>query len=269
MYKPTPAIICVFLAAITLSGCGLLVLSPAECMNETPTTDTHELFPSKTAKESTKAEFLKDWGKPDEIVATAENEETWIYKKNRWCGVVPFFFLLPAPLVLPVCDGFDRITFQGNEATNLHTRRIVTSGFVVIMTAGTGFDGRPCRNPVLSPLPKITDAENAAEITVIRASHLLGGGVTYSIALDNKEVSTIRSGEYTRFRVSQGKHSLAVTPFGYPAMSKENKIDLTLEPKTKAFYSISCGVMHCPKVEMLQPQDAEVLIARSTNRAVK
>jgi hypothetical protein len=42
---------------------------------------------------------------------------------------VPVLIFLPVPLILPVCNGFDRIDFEENEAMCLHTRRIVYSGF--------------------------------------------------------------------------------------------------------------------------------------------
>lgn len=118
---------CVFLAAITQSGCfGLMVMTTAECKTETPFTGVYDLFWTSPIG-STKAEFLKDWGKPDEIISTSENEETWIYNRKRWCGVMPVL-LLPVPLILPVCDGFDRIEFQGNETKRLHTKRQVWGG---------------------------------------------------------------------------------------------------------------------------------------------
>jgi hypothetical protein len=128
---------CIFFVAITQSGCiGLIVNASAECKNETPFTGVHDIFWTKprskeaSPKGSTKAEFLKDWGKPDEIISTSENEETWIYNRKLWCGVIPVF-LLPVPLILPVCDGFDRIEFQGNEAKRLHTRHTVMAGLVL------------------------------------------------------------------------------------------------------------------------------------------
>ena len=126
---------CVFLAAITQSGCiGLMVSTPAECKNAIPFTGVHDTFvwtkPSPQ-KVTTKAEFLKDWGNPDEIISTSENEATWIYKRKLWCGVMPVF-LLPVPLLLPMCDGFDRIEFQGTEAKNLHTRHIAMAGFIMM-----------------------------------------------------------------------------------------------------------------------------------------
>ena len=158
---------CIFLVAITQSGCfGLIVNTTAECKNETPYTGVHNIFwttaQSKEAspKGSTKAEFLNDWGKPDEIISTSENEETWIYNRKLWCGVIPVL-LLPVPLILPVCDGFDRIEFHGNEAKNLHTRHIVESGFYVGGSAVAKTDPA-CRFPLPSNNGVDAEAEKPA-----------------------------------------------------------------------------------------------------------
>ena len=143
---------CIFFAAITQSGCvGLIVNTPAECKNAIPFTGVHDIFvwtkPSPK-KVTTKAEFLKDWGKPDEMISKSEYEETWIYNRKLWCGVMPVF-LLPVPLLLPMCDGFDRIEFQGNEAKRLHTRHIAMAGFVIMGGPGAAAGGADpaCRFP--------------------------------------------------------------------------------------------------------------------------
>ena len=158
---------CVFLVGIMQSGCiGLIVNTPAECKNAIPFTGVHDIFVwTKPApkKVTTKAEFLKDWGNPDEIISTSENEETWIYKRKLWCGVMPVF-LLPVPFLLPVCDGFDRIEFQGNEAKNLHTRHIATAGFVLIAGGGgTGGSDPDCRFPLHPNNGVDSDAANPTE----------------------------------------------------------------------------------------------------------
>lgn len=165
---------CVFIVALTQSGCiGLIVNATAECKNETPFIGVHDIFiwtppisEEVSPKGSTKAEFLKDWGEPDEIISTSENEGTWIYNRKLWCGVIPVF-LLPVPLILPVCDGFDRIEFQGNEAKRLHTRHIAMAGFVIIAGPGAATGSDPaCRFP-LSPNNGVdSDATKPAEQVV-------------------------------------------------------------------------------------------------------
>jgi len=163
---------CVIFIALTQSGCiGLIVNKTGECKNETPSTHIHDIFwgpppqfklslfsdhvvpKVQTPKRSTKAEFLKDWGKPDEIISTSENAETWIYKRKLWCGAIPIFLILPIPLILPVCDGFDRIEFKENEAVRLHTRSIVYSG---IGPTGPWGSDPDCR----FPLPSNNDVDS-------------------------------------------------------------------------------------------------------------
>jgi len=154
-------LICCGLFALTLSGCiGLIVNRPDECNNVTPFTGVHDVF-RKQPKEieigpfgnvvpqrSSKNEFLKYWGKPDEIITTAENQETWLYNKRLWCGIIPVI-ILPIPLILPVCNGFDRIEFRGNEATRLRTKLIVSTVFVFILGGGSIIESDPgCPYPL-------------------------------------------------------------------------------------------------------------------------
>jgi hypothetical protein len=137
---------CIFLLASTMSGCGLVVFYPDECIDETPTTSAHDLTWSREKPAVlTKTEFLKDWGRPDRIDVTSENMETWTYNRHLWCGIMPVF-LLPVPLLLPVCDGFDRIEFQGDTAERMHIRRILSSGVVLpVVTSGDP----KCRFPII------------------------------------------------------------------------------------------------------------------------
>lgn len=155
---------CIFLVAITQSGCfGLIVNTTAECKNETPYTGVHNIFWTKSPpqKVTTKEEFLNDWGKPDEIISTSKSEETWIYGRKLWSGVIPILIILPVPLILPVYDGFDRIEFHGNEAKNLHTRHIVAGGFYFGAGAAAGSDPA-CRLPLPSNNGVESDAAKPA-----------------------------------------------------------------------------------------------------------
>jgi len=166
MFKRTLVISCVSCVALTLSGCiGLILNTPGECKNETPFTGVHDIFWKKphpkqelifglvipevpAPKASNKNEFLTDWGKPDEIISTSENMETWIYNRKLWCGFMPVL-ILPVPFILPVCDGFDRIEFKDNIAIRLHTRSIVWGGAVgFFVGGGSGGKDPVCRYPL-------------------------------------------------------------------------------------------------------------------------
>lgn len=157
MQKTILAIVCVFFLTSTLSGCGLFIAIPSECTNEFPTTSARNVFlwDKYPSKRSTKEEFIKEWGTPTKILSTSENKETgyyetrlspsenretWVYERSLWCGFGPIIFFVPIPLLLPVCDGFDRIEFQGNEAKNLYIRRIRSVGGVIFPPIAGGAD---------------------------------------------------------------------------------------------------------------------------------
>ena len=231
---------CVFLVAMTLSGCiGLIVASTADCENETPITGIHDIFLiNSPAKGSTKAEFLKDWGKPDEIISTSENEETWIYKRKLWCGAIPVF-MLPVPLLLPMCDGFDRIEFQGNETKSLHTRHTVLAGLVIGAGGGAAGGADPaCRHP----LPPNNGVDSDAEIPAVQvvpsyeaqiqpnlkwdAFSVLGEDVTYELMIWHAKVGwkQVQQGSvvYERQGITQLSH----------------QIETALEPSTHYLWAV-------------------------------
>ena len=163
----------------------MAVTSPEECKCEIPYTGIHDLnlfkydrekvsdtavqplklfgmTPAEKPKYSTKKEFLKEWGKPDSINHTADNEEIWEYKRNVWCGVTPFVFV-PVPFMLPACDGFDRITFKGDESIRLHTRRSTTGGFIIMMSPAGGSSAGG-HDPVCKyPVPCYTNVDSGAK----------------------------------------------------------------------------------------------------------
>jgi hypothetical protein len=144
MFRRILILCCVLLLALTQSGCiGFISFETDECENELPSVHIHELTWTKKdfQRNSTKEDFLKEWGKPDEVITKADNVEEWVYNKHLWCGVILFYIVIPAPLILPVCDGFDRILFLGNEAQHIHTKKIVL--LEVLFPLGIQ-QGKPC-----------------------------------------------------------------------------------------------------------------------------
>jgi hypothetical protein len=148
MYRRILILCCVLIVVFTQSGCiGLSIYEPVECYTDPPTVHIRDIFTTKNkileSPNSTKEEFLKEWGKPDEVVTKSDNVEEWVYHKNLWCGVLIYFIFIPGPLILPVCDGFERIEFQGNEAKSIHVKRSIPS--INIMIIPPAFEkGRPC-----------------------------------------------------------------------------------------------------------------------------
>jgi hypothetical protein len=156
------------LTVLMLSGClGGAVKYPIECISDYPLKDyiytkdtwgplnidsSRDINPSSNPL--TKADFLRDWGEPNEIVTISAEKEMWVYNKSAFCGVVPIY-MIPIPLVLPVCNEFDHITFENDQAVHIHFRKI--SGAVAVIGGGNGFSG-----PVKCPadyVPSGIDAE--------------------------------------------------------------------------------------------------------------
>ena len=156
---------------LLLSGCGGMVVRPTECVSDYPlknyvyskdswgpfVVDSHKVIDSPEGRNPsgnplTKDDFLQDFGKPDEIVALTADQEMWVYNRSKFCGVVPVF-IVPVPLVLPVCDTFDHITFENDKAVHIHFRRASGAGLASIGASSLafGFDKCPADYASISP----------------------------------------------------------------------------------------------------------------------
>jgi hypothetical protein len=60
----------------------------------------------------------------------------------------------------------------------------------------------------VSPAPRVTDAKQAAQVTVYRDDSLVGAVATLSFFIDGKEVYGLRRGERYSFALDPGWHSL-------------------------------------------------------------
>jgi len=176
MIKLRLQLLAVALASSMTVGCvGLFVAYPTECSSDLPICDyiyeknkwgpTPRPFRSRTPSVPNrllpKDSFISKWGEPTERIQVSDYEEILIYKFDIWCGAVPIY-ILPVPLVAPACEGFDRITFKGDQATHIHFKRGNEGGFVL----APGFIGpvgreRPC--PTFCPYPVEMPTELTAE----------------------------------------------------------------------------------------------------------
>lgn len=116
---------------------------------------------------------MKAWGRPDRIEWAAGDCEIWVYDEKLWCGVIPIF-VLPAPFLFPVCDGFERVEFKGDTARVLHIRRIVIAGFFGSPGGAAAGVDTACRNPIPVPLrERIRSGRSASlSVTVDTPAHL-------------------------------------------------------------------------------------------------
>jgi hypothetical protein len=116
MHRLLLTFICVTFVVCSLSGCfGMISYQPGECEKETP-------------KLSNKAEYLKESGAPASTRTVSVDREIWVYEDSVWCGMITCLGIC-VPLMLPVCDGFERVYFKGDRAERVHTRRSLGHGF--------------------------------------------------------------------------------------------------------------------------------------------
>jgi hypothetical protein len=120
LFRSLLTLICAAFVVSSLSGCfGMASIQPGECETEAPK------FPNK-------AGYLKEKGAPSSTKTVSAGREVWVYEESVWCGVIPCWGIC-VPLMLPVCDGFERVLFKGDRAESVHTR--VPTGHALILNA--------------------------------------------------------------------------------------------------------------------------------------
>jgi hypothetical protein len=156
-----------------ISGCfGVMQRKPFECFNDTPhterrhTTDVPWMTSLTSTVPLTKEDYSRAWGEPASKEVNGKGE-LWIYKDNHlWCGVAVVVFVVGIPLLLPVCDEFERIQFEGHMAKSVHSK--------VVLWQGVYIDSLSFKSSVvkqsacLKPLPYSTDWIKANTSTMIR-----------------------------------------------------------------------------------------------------
>lgn len=143
------ALILLLLIPTLLFGCVALgVVYPTECEADLPITNYKHTKSSAietyedaefwglseyglTINLPDKDVFIREWGLPDQIISVSTDKEILVYNHKMWCGVGAIWVFIPAPLFLPVCKGFDQITFTNNKATHIHFKKINGTGFFI------------------------------------------------------------------------------------------------------------------------------------------
>lgn len=146
MCKSNRHLVILVLLSSVMAGCvGVSVLGVTECESSIPICDynySKTLWgPRQTPKGNglpepnfllSKDEFIRTWGEPSETIVLSDEEVTLVYKgPDVWCGVFVVYGLWPAPLIVPACETFDRITFKGNNASHLHFKRESKTSLIV------------------------------------------------------------------------------------------------------------------------------------------
>ena len=97
-----------------------------------------------------------------------------------------------------------------------------------------------CASGTIGKLPKIMDEKRSGEITVIRAKSIVGATNSYIVTLNGADVFAIRSGQYTKFKLSEGEHYIGIKCFGgWTPTWKEDSLKFTVTSKSNTYFLVS------------------------------
>lgn len=115
----------------------------------------------------------------------------------------------------------------------------------------------------IGDLPVVAASGSPSQLVLIRTSSLVGVANSYYVALDGKDVFSIRSGEYTQFPISAGEHFVAVKCFGgWSPIWKEDSKKFIASPNESSYFAISPN-MSCAAIEQVTADTAKINISTS------
>src|SRR6266545_2397361 len=83
-----------------------------------------------------------------------------------------------------------------------------------------------------NPLPRVTAAENATTIYVIRNKNFVGSAIAANVVCDGWIIAGLYTGRFVKFQADPGSHSVGVA---------ESSHALNLEPKQTYYFLITLG----------------------------
>lgn len=116
----------------------------------------------------------------------------------------------------------------------------------------------------IGELPAIATGAPSSPLVLIRTSSLVGATNSYYVALDGKDVFSIRSGENTQFPIPAGEHTVSVKCFGgwSPTWKEDGKQFVAVGGQAN-YFEISPN-MTCAKIEQVSPESAKTHLAATT-----
>lgn len=245
MIKSILHLFAITLLPLLMSGCfGYFHVSPTECSADLPIIDyiyEKDKWGPKYTNTMTintlalKNEFIQEWGEPDEIIRITDDETTLVYnKKNIWCGAVPVY-LVPAPLVLPICDEFDKITFKGDTATHIHFKRVDTSGLLVLPPSAVE-DSIACPQTKPSDLsiPTFSKEDNILDntglIVLYRTASFVGAASMHFVTVENDLRVPLYNGSYYQYLSTVGEKEFTYNNWGW-----DRHLKINVKPKQKYY----------------------------------
>ncbi|WP_321403852.1 hypothetical protein [Maridesulfovibrio sp.] len=92
----------------------------------------------------------------------------------------------------------------------------------------------------IGTLPEIKNVNSAGEVYVIRESSIVGAAISYVVTVDESDIFEIGSGQYTKFKLNQGRHTIGVKCFGsWTPTIKEESIQVAVKANGSSFLVIA------------------------------
>lgn len=113
----------------------------------------------------------------------------------------------------------------------------------------------------IGDLPTIAVGASSSSLVLIRPSSLVGATNSYYIALDGKDVFSIRSGENTQFPIPSGEHTVSVKCFGgwSPTWKEDGKQFVAVEGQS-SYFEINPN-LSCAKIMPMPAETAKTQLA--------
>jgi hypothetical protein len=133
----------------------------------------------------------------------------------------------------------------------------VFAALIVVILSGCASSGR------IGDLPTVIGGSASSQIVLIRVSSLVGAANSYYVALDGKDVFSIRSGQYTTFPIPTGEHFVAVKCFGgwSPTWKEDSKRFVAMKDQTN--YFVISPNLSCAEVNSVAEEDGKKKMAES------
>ena len=113
-----------------------------------------------------------------------------------------------------------------------------------------------CASGPLTKLPTIEDETRCGDVTVIRASNIYAGAVSYIITLNAAEIFGIRSGQYTNFKLDEGEYEIGVKCFGGSGATwKLDSLRFSVTPNRSSYFLVSPN-LSCANIEAITEAEA-------------
>ena len=133
-----------------------------------------------------------------------------------------------------------------------------SAGLLVVALSACASSGR------IGDLPAVAEGATSSQLVLIRVSSFVGATNSYYVALDGRDIFSLRSGQYTEFRIPTGEHFVAVKCFGgwSPSWKKESKRFVAAQDQTN-YFEMSPN-LSCADIDPVTAEEAKKMMTGST-----